>query len=104
MPVACKSKISRESYIYLYIPASHGKHHMDTYHHFSAVAKTFSIVISSNNLELEVGSAHVPKHDGRLDDTSVGLNDKTVLALWGGWDDEAVCHGTVIPSVLIGGL
>lgn len=75
-----------------------------THHHFSAAAKTFSIVISSNNFKLEVGPAHVPKHRGRLDDACVDLNDEAVLALWCRWDDQAVCHSTVIPGVLISGL
>lgn len=77
---------------------------LDTHHHFGTAAETFSIVISGNNLKLEVGPAHVSKHDGRLDDTRVGLNDEAVLALLCRWDNQAVCHLAVIPSVLVSGL
>lgn len=77
---------------------------LDTHHHFSSAAKTFSIVVRGDNLELEVGPAHVSKHDGRLDDTCVGFDDKAVAALCCGWDDQAVCILTVIPSILIIGL
>lgn len=76
----------------------------DTHHHLGTAAETFSIVVCGNNLKCEVGSAHVSKHDGRLDDAGVGLDHKAVLALWCGWDNQAVCHLTVIPSVLISGL
>jgi len=77
---------------------------MDTYHHFGTAAETFPVVICSDNFKLEVGPAHISKHDGRLDDTGVGLNDKAVLALCCGWDNQTVRHGTVIPSVYISGL
>ena len=74
---------------------------MVTHHHCGTAAETFTIVVCGNNLKREVGPAHVSKHDGRLDDSRVGLDDKAVLALWCGWYNQPVCHLTVIPSVLI---
>lgn len=55
-------------------------------------------------MKLEVGPTHVPKHDGRLNDARVGLNDETVLALLGRRDNQAVRHLAVIPGVLVSGL
>lgn len=73
----------------------------DTHHHFSTAAKTFSVVVCGNYLKREVGPAHVSKLHGRLDDSCEGLDDEAVLALCCGWDNQPVCHLTVIPSVLI---
>lgn len=77
---------------------------LHTHHHVSPAAETFSIVVRGDNFKLEVGPAHVSKHGGRFDDTCVGLDDKAVLTLGRWWDDQTVCHGTVIPSVLVSGL
>lgn len=60
---------------------------LDTHHHLSAAAEPFSIIIRGDYLKFEVGPAHVSEHDGRLEDTCVGLDDKAVLALSCGWDD-----------------
>lgn len=75
-----------------------------THHHFSTAAEPRSIVVGGNDLKLEVGPAQVPKHDGRLDDARVGLNDEAVLTLLGGRDNQAVRHLAVIPSVFVSGL
>lgn len=77
---------------------------LHTHQNFSIAAETFSVVVCGNNLKLEVGPAHVSKHDRRLEDACVGLNDKAVLIVWCRWEDQAVCIGTVIPSVLVSGL
>ena len=77
---------------------------LGTHHHFSTAAETYSVVVCGDDFKPEVGPAHVSKHRGRLDDAGVGLDDEAVLALWCGWDNQAVCHLTVIPSVLIIGL
>lgn len=72
-----------------------------THHHFSAAAEPSAIVVGGNDLELEVGPTHVPKHDGRFNDARVGLDDEAVLALLGGRNNQAVRHLTVIPRVLV---
>lgn len=72
-----------------------------THHHFSTAAEPSAVVVGGDDLELEVGPAHVPKHDGRLNDTRVGLDDEAVLALLGGRNNQAVRHLAVIPRVLV---
>lgn len=77
---------------------------MKTHHHLSAAAETFAVVISGDDLELEIGPAHVSKHHGRFDNARVGFDNKAVLALLRGWDDEAVRHLAEIAGVPVGGL
>lgn len=55
-------------------------------------------------MELEVGPAHVSEHDGRLEDAGEGFDDKAVLNLLRGRDDEAVRHLAEIARVPVGGL
>lgn len=76
----------------------------ETHHHLGAAAETFAVVVGGDDLELEVGPAHVSEHHGRLDDARVGFDDEAVLALLRGRDDEAVRHLAEIARVPVGGL
>lgn len=83
---------------------------MWTHHYFRFAAMPSTVVIRRHHLKLEVRPPHVAVHNGRLHHTAIRLDDKAVFAVFGffaglrRWDDEAVCHGAVITSVLIEGL
>lgn len=70
-----------------------------THHHISPAAQSLPIVVSGDDLKLEVGPTHVSEHDRALDDASVRLNDETVLPLGCGGDDQSVGHLTVVSRV-----
>lgn len=69
------------------------------HHHIRSAAQPMPVVVRGDDLKLEVGPAHVSEHDSALDETRVGLNDETVLSFCRGWDDQSVCHLTVVPCV-----
>lgn len=74
---------------------------LNAHHYIGTVAETIPVVVRGDDLELEVGPAHVAEHDGTLDVSSIGLDHEGVLALGCGRDDQVVRHGTVVTSVLI---
>lgn len=76
-----------------------------THHHLCLAAQPpLAVIVSGDHFKLEVGPSHVPVHNGSLDDAGVGLNDKAILAVGGGGDNNPVLHGAVIPCVLVQGL
>lgn len=81
-----------------------------THHYFCFAAVSSAVVVGGDDLKLEVGPPHVAVHDGCFHYTTVRLDDEAVLAVfslfadWRRWDDEPVCHGAVVTSVLVDGL
>ena len=77
-----------------------------THHHVGAVAEAVAVVVGGDDLEGEVGAAHVAVVDGRLDDARVCLDHEAVVggALLGRRDDQPVRHGAEVPRVCVGGL
>ncbi len=72
-----------------------------TYHHLSAAAESRPVVIGSNHVKFEVGAPHVSVHDGCLNYSCEGLNNKAVFAVSSWGDNQPVQHDAVIPCVLI---
>ncbi len=72
-----------------------------TYHHLSAAAESLPVVIGSNHVKFEVRAPHVSVHDGCLNYSCEGLNNKAIFAVSSWADNQPVQHGAVIPCVLI---
>ena len=85
---------------------THTHTHTHTHHHVGTVAEAVAVVVGGDDLEGEVGAAHVAVVDGRLDDARVRLDHEAVVggALFCWRDDQPVCHGAVVPGVCVGGL
>lgn len=75
-----------------------------TYQHVSFPTQPLPVVVSCNHLKLEVGSPHVVEEHGCLDESCVCFHHKPLFALFNGWYDEPVGHGTIVSRVPVGSL
>lgn len=72
-----------------------------TYQDICFAAQSLPIVISCDDLELEVGPSHVVKEHSTFDEPRIGFHHKSFFSLFNGWNDESVCHGAVIASIFV---
>lgn len=83
--------------------ASHVSHSC-AYQHVSFPAQPLPVVVSCDDLKLEVGSPHIVEEHGCLDEPSVCFHHKSLFALFNGRYDEPVGHGTVVSGVPVSSL
>lgn len=77
---------------------------LSTHKHICFATQSLPIVVSCDDLKLEVRSPHIMEEHSCFDKPCVCFHHKSFFSLFNWWDYESVCHGTIIAGIFISSL
>lgn len=77
---------------------------LSTYKYICFATQSLPIVVSCDDLKHEVGPPHVMEEHGCFDQPCICFHHESFFSFFDGWDDEPVCHGTIIASIFVSSL